>query len=229
VKFAETRPGDAPLDLKFGDDYVFFDLTDLETAGGVVCCGTGTAEDFQRSDVAGKWALIWEGSENSQGFAANLEKSKAIGVLTAPKPDSKRAARNLGRLASRLRKGTVEYTGEGNAGRAERGVPRVALTAAGRDKLFGFADAAAPNAGDDLKVVVTETRKVAPDSGITCEDVCGFWPGLIRAVKQVILCSLRPSAPPRVGTIYNGADDTVRARAGSRWPSAAATGAARSS
>jgi hypothetical protein len=210
VKFAETRPEDEPLDLKFGDDYVFFDLADLETAGGVVCCGTGTAEDFQRSDAAGKWALIWEGGDNPPGFAANLEKSKAVGVLTAPKPDAKRDARNLARLASRLRKGRVEYPGEENAGRGERGLPRVALTAAGRDKLLGFADLAAPNAGDDLKVVLTEARKVSPDSGITCEDVCGFWPGSDPELsKQVILCSAHYDhlGTTDEGVIYNGADD----------------------
>jgi len=69
---------------------------------------------------------------------------------------------------------------------------------------------AAPNPGDDLKVVLTETRKVAPDSGITCEDVCGFWPGSDPELsKQVILCSAHYDhlGTTDEGVIYNGADD----------------------
>src|SRR5262249_19627525 len=60
VRFADPRPEDETLDLVFGDDYAFGDLYDVMTSGGVVCCGAGTADEFHRSDVVGKWALLWE-------------------------------------------------------------------------------------------------------------------------------------------------------------------------
>ena len=58
------------------------------------------------------------------------------------------------------------------------------------DKLFAYADVSEPKAGDDLKVVLEDARKIAPDAEIVCEDVCGFWPGSDPELsKEVILCS----------------------------------------
>ena len=213
LRYPDPRPEDEPLALALGDDYVFFDLQEMTTSGVVVCAGAGTPEEFRRCELAGKWALVWENNDRTRDFERSLEEAKAIGLVTAPAPGSKGSGRGLGRFAARLRKGSVEYPpakGAADGAAAPRGRPRVSLSAAGRDKLFQYADVSEPKAGDELKVVLEDARKIAPDSQIECEDVCGFWPGSDPELsKEVILCSAHYDhlGTSEDGTIYNGADD----------------------
>ena len=193
LRYPDPRPEDEPRALALDDDYVFFDLQEMTTTGGIVCVGAGTPEEFKRSELAGKWALAWETNDRSRDLERSLEEAKAIGLVTAPAPGSKGDWRRLARIVSRLRKGSVEYPsakGAADAAALARGRPRVSLSAAGRDKLFAYADVSEPKAGDDLKVVLEDARKIAPDAEIVCEDVCGFWPGSDPELsKEVILCS----------------------------------------
>jgi len=213
LSYADPRPEEEPLALAFGDDFVFFDLQDMTTSGAIVCAGAGTPEEFRRCDLAGKWALVWESNDRQRDLEKSLEEAKAIGLVSAPAPGSKGDGRGLARFAARLRKGHVEYPpakGAADAAAPARGRPRVSLSAAGRDKLFQYADLTEPKAGDELKVVLEDARKIAPDAQIECEDVCGFWPGSDPELsKEVILCSAHYDhlGTSEDGTIYNGADD----------------------
>jgi peptidase M28-like protein len=218
---AVARSGDEQLELELGRDYAFsaFELANVTHAGGVVCCGEGSEAEINKSAVEGKWALVFDSKERGDAVQKRAAAAKAIGLIRVPAAATKAADADprAARSVQQLRKGFVQFPSdaEANGGAAPPpGAPapfaRITLTAAGRDRLFDFAAVAAPAAGDDLNVTLTEERKLDGDGRIECEDVCGFWPGSDPELsKQVIICSAHYDhvGIREDGAVYHGADD----------------------
>ncbi len=211
----EWTRGEEHGELRFGTDYYFasaFDIKELSASGGVVFCGNAGAPAFDKAGVAGKWALCFDDGTELRKLRAPAHQAGAVGVLLAPgpaysgEPYEKRFAKDL----ERQRRGSVFPKRRPAAGEEAKDdkkddtYPTVAISSAALAKMLA---SAAPAAGADLGVVVTETRKVA--GPIEVEDVCGFWPGSDPKLAQeaIIVSAHYDHVGTQHGVVYNGADD----------------------
>ena len=211
-----VKDGAAVLDLVLGRDYFFSTrgLTSAEFSGPVVFCGFGGDEDFEGLDLAGKWALCFDGKGSSRSRANRAEEAGALGVIQTPGPDyvGKPYAERFDSYVESMRRSRVSWPKRSGA---DEVFPFVYLAGAAGAKMLAQASGPSgepwtPAVGESLGLTFTDRRREVGEGGlIDVENVCGFFPGTDPELsKEVILLS---GHYDHVGTssrgIYNGADD----------------------
>ena len=215
--------GDTKLAFSFGHEYYFVarKLADYDQSAGIVFCGRGKEADFTPA-VSGKWALVFDENQGTNGVESAAKTAGAVGVIFTPlsnysgKPYAGRFARDVvsaSRAAGDRNGNSVQWP-QAKPADAPKDLPMLWLTreSAQRivalDTLENSKDVASRPA---IEGTFRASRKLVGDNGIVkLEDVCGFWPGSDPVLsKEVIIISAHYDhvGTDSKGVVYNGADD----------------------
>ena len=205
--------GGEPLPLEFAQDYAFYtsELATLDTSGGVVFCGNATNEELAALPaLKGKWALHHDPGEGSRALSETLGAAGAIGMILFEGPQGPAGGRSRTKAdfadwLAAMREGFVSR-------QRSRGpsLPRLFFTKEAVARVLEFAGVAEPKVGDELPIQIEDHRAIAGDGKVTCENVCGFWPGSDpELAKETILVTAHYDhlGTASDGRVYNGADD----------------------
>jgi hypothetical protein len=218
VKEPDTKvtlqKGEQKLELEFARDY-FFNVGDVETLDAtatVVFCGRGTKEELAAAPaVKGKWALCLDGGDGARAVEPLVRAAGALGLVLTPAPDfsGKPYEQTCGAYLPMMRTGTATWPEPADPKRAPY-FPRLFVTKPAADRMLALAGVAAPTVGQELPVVLADTRRLIGDGKVTCENVCAYWPGSDPQLsKEVILVSAHYDhlGTGTDGQVFNGADD----------------------
>ncbi len=212
--------GTDELELVFGEDFFLHSTRDLVThdvTGEVVFCGSGTKEDFEGVELAGRWALCFLDDEVSIARRRKLaERAEAVGIVLAEPPTlGGYVLEKYGKVVEFAERGAVSYP-SGEASSERRIYPQILLPAEATRRVFAVARAREqgqdpmtwlPKSGTPLGLTIHEQRSAG---GLqTLENVCGLLRGQDpELAKEVILVSAHYDHDGiKNGEIYPGADD----------------------
>src|SRR5262249_36560427 len=148
-----------------------------------------SAEEFEKCDPAGKWALCLDAGAEVRVLRGRARQAKAVGLIVAPGADyaGPAYADKYAQDPDRVR---VSWPSSKPKSPDKDAVAETMMTRTALLKLLKVAkkSEAAPEGGTVLGVTVSETRRLAGD--VMVEDVCGYWPGDDPALsKETILVS----------------------------------------
>ncbi len=208
------RDDEREVALEFGADWFVSTagVTAVDLDGELVACGRGGREEFEDVELVDRWALVLDDGLDRQDMWSVFSRARragAAGLVVTPGP-----AYDGAPFRERFR-GVVEGAPDGLLGRGRswgRAMPLLYLSRDGAGhlrELLGGKDLAALPVGAGVGVRLANHR-VAEDTTVELENVCGFWPGSdpeLAAETIVISAHYDHVGLGSSGLIHNGADD----------------------
>lgn len=223
--FVEARSARGAVRLDFGRDYFFLlssHAVDQDVQAGLICAGSGSADELEQVDLKGRWALVLETGRVARKAVSRCKEAGAIGVILTPGPDynfEKRDpyAEKYGKRAEQvLKKGRPSLRPRAD----EKDIyPQLMVSREAIQELYAIADRSwegdFPPLGHDLDLSVNDRRERV-DEATQVNNVCAFWPGSHpELAKDVMIVSAHfDHVGERGGEIFNGADDNASGTTG---------------
>jgi len=204
----EIEGSGGALHLVYGKDYYFptsSDIVSLEREGGLVFCGTGEREDFEKAAVDGAWAVCQASDLSPRRRQRYAEGAGALGLIVLPDPQGKEdpAAKECERTTS------WALAGLPSRSEPEGTFPQVYLSLATARKLVATLGVG-PGLPRPGPIAEARAHDVRSGSGsIPLENVCALWPGSDPVLsKEILIVSAHyDHVGEQGGKIHPGADD----------------------
>ena len=191
------------LELTYGED---FGLHPMEVIDGawtpeLVYCGTGSRDELEGVDLAGRWAVCVPGEETRNRRRRNIERAGAGGMFAVAGPEDEARFSEW-----------FETQADGRARQvSERSSSREPVV-----WLSSSAAAALLDGEPELGARLDLTARVAIDSveRFSGENLCAFVRGSDLAQEVILVSAHYDHLGVREGEVFNGADDNASGSAG---------------